>query len=246
LLPSAPSENDGALRTKLDDWDVGYSVGVLFEPTEATRVGVSYRSAITMNLKGSATFEPGGPVGSAIAGATGAFVNTGGRADLALPAALIFGISHRISPNWLVLADAQRTQWSRLRQLKLHFTNALQPDIDTELRWRDSWFFAAGVQHRLTNRWTLRGGVAYDQTPTRRATSTPAIPDADSVWVTVGAGYRFNDASKLDVVYGHIFVDDNRIALQAAAPGNALRGNLSGTIRDSAVNFFSLQYSHRF
>ena len=122
----------------------------------------------------------------------------------------------------------------------------MQQPIVTDLRWRDSWYLGAGLRYQYDKHWVLRTGIAYDQTPTRHETSTPAIPDADSVWLTVGAGYEFDKKTKLDFAYGHIFVHDNPIALQAGAPGNAARGNLNGTIRGSSVDFFSLQVSYKF
>jgi long-chain fatty acid transport protein len=246
LFGGAPAANDGSLHTKQDAWDVGYTVGAVFEPTTLTRVGVSYRSKIDMNLKGRATFASGGPVGQALSAVSGQFTDSDTNAPLTLPAAVIAGMSLELSKDLMLKADVQWTQWSALDQLTLKFANPLQAPIETQLHWRNSWFGAVGLQKKLSEELTLRAGVAYDQTPTRRDTSTPAIPDANSVWLTFGASYRFDDTSKVDFVYGHIFVRDNPIALQATSPGNTLRGNLQGTIRDSSVDFFSLQYSHRF
>jgi len=145
-----------------------------------------------------------------------------------------------------LLADVQWTQWSSLQELNLRFANPMQAQINTDLRWRDSWYLAAGLRYQLDDHWVLRTGVAYDQTPTRHETSTPAIPDADGIWLDVGAGYIFDKDTKVDLAYGHIFVKDNPIALQATAPGNALRGSLDGSIRGSSVNFVGLQLSHKF
>jgi long-chain fatty acid transport protein len=246
FLGGVPSGNDGELRTRLHDWDVGYTLGMVFEPAAGTRIGLSYRSKIRMNLDGKARFDPGGPVGQGISGFSGAFTDTDSNAPLTLPAALIFGVRQQIARDWQLVADAQWTQWSALERLRLRFSNPLQTGIDTELRWRNSWFVALGLIHQLNSSWTVRTGVAYDQTPSRHATSTPAIPDARGIWLTLGGVLHCSPASKLDFVYGHIFVKNNPIALDASAPDNAFRGSLTGKIRGSAVDFFSLQYSHAF
>jgi long-chain fatty acid transport protein len=243
-----PSGNDGALSTKLDGWRVGAIVGVTYEPAESgdTRLGISYRSKVKSVLTGDATFDTGGAVGQTVAALSGQFTDTSGRAPLTFPAAVTAGIDQKLSANWRLLADVQWTQWSSLKQLDLSFGNPLQQPIVTDLRWRNTWYLGAGLRYEYDKHWVLRLGIAYDQTPTRRKTSTPAIPDADSVWLTVGARYKFDEKTKLDFAYGHIFVRDNPIALQAGAPGNAARGNLNGTIRGSAVDFFSLQLSYKF
>ncbi len=242
-----PSANDGTLRTKLDGWHVGAIVGATFEPGEPgqTRIGISYRSKVKEVLTGDATFDTGGPVGQTVAALSGQFVDTNARAPLAFPAAVIAGVDQKVSDRWRLLADVQWTQWSALKQLELTFGNPLQQPIITDLRWRNSWYAATGLGYQYDDRWVLRTGVAYDQTPTRHETSTPAIPDASSVWLTLGAGYRLDAKTKLDFAVGHIFVRDNPIALQAAAPG-AARGALTGTIRGSSVNFFGLQMSQKF
>lgn len=243
-----PAGNDGSLATDLDDWAVGVIVGASFDlgaPGD-TRIGVSYRSQVRSTLAGHADFDTGGPVGQTVAALSGAFTNTSARAPLDFPAAVIAGIDQKLSERWRLLVDVQWTQWSSLEELVLSFDNPAQAPVVTDLRWRDSWYVAAGLRYQHDDRWVLRAGVAYDETPTRATTSTPAIPDARSTWLTVGAGYRLSEHTRLDFAYGHIFVQDNPIALQASAPGNAARGTLEGTIRGSAVDFLSLQASYRF
>jgi len=243
-----PAGNDGALSTNLDGWRVGAIVGMTYQPSESgdTRLGISYRSKVKSVLTGDATFDTGGAAGQTVAALSGQFTGTSARAPLTFPAAVIAGIDQKLPGKWRLLADVQWTQWSSLNQLNLSFGNPLQQPIITDLRWRDSWYLGVGLRYEYDSQWVLRMGMAYDQTPTRRETSTPAIPDADSVWLTVGAGYKFDDKTKLDFAYGHIFVRDNPIALQASALGNAARGSLNGTIGGSAVDFFSLQISYKF
>jgi long-chain fatty acid transport protein len=238
-----PAGNDGSLSTRLDDWGVGATIGAVFEPSDATRIGVSYRSRVKTTLSGSANFDPGGPVGAAIIGPN---TDNTGTADLTFPAAVIFGVSQKLSERWTLLADAQWTQWSSLQNLTLLFSSPAVQPIFTNLEWRDSWFVAAGVRYQHDDRWVFRTGIAYDQTPTRPQTSTPAIPDANGIWLDFGVGYAWNPSSKIDLAYGHIFYQDNPISLQATATGNELRGTLLGTIRGTSANFFGVQYSHKF
>ena len=45
-------QGDGYFRVKGDDWGFGWNIGYLWEPTESTRFGVSYRSNIKHTLEG--------------------------------------------------------------------------------------------------------------------------------------------------------------------------------------------------
>ena len=57
----------------------------------------------------------------------------------------------------------------------------------------------------------MRGGLAYDQTPTSDATRDPKVPDNSRFWVSIGAGYQYNDNLRFDASFTHLFVDDAKI-----------------------------------
>jgi long-chain fatty acid transport protein len=72
------------------------------------------------------------------------------------------------------------------------------------------------------------------------ATRGPRIPDANRTWAAAGVEYRLASGATLNLSYGHLFNDDQPIALNAAQAGNALRGNLAGVTR-SSVDTLGLQ-----
>ena len=47
--------------------------------------------------------------------------------------------------------------------------------------YRNAWRFAAGLEWRPDDRWTLRTGAAYDETPIPAAAVQAVLPDADRV-----------------------------------------------------------------
>ena len=63
----------------------------------------------------------------------------------------------------------------------------------------------------MNDQWTLRAGIAYDQTPTNDQTRTPRVPDGDRTWVAFGLGYRFSDELKFDAGFVHLWVSDGTI-----------------------------------
>lgn len=82
-----------------------------------------------------------------------------------------------------------------------------------------------GGDYKVTDQWTMRAGVAYDQTPTHNATRDPRIPDGDRYFASLGAGYRFQSMPELsiDAAYSRQFVKEvplktvNQIAWAADA-----------------------------
>ena len=240
-----PGASDGKTKVDGDDWGLGFNLGLLLEPWSGSRLGLAYRSKISHNLKGNATFDTGGPVGEAISAATDAFVSTNGRTSLELPETVSIGLHHDVSAAWSLMAEAAWTNWSRFDELRIKFDNSAQVDSLTEQDWDDSWFVALGGRYRPSETLTLSLGVAYDQTPIPNSTRTPRIPGDDRYWLSAGLTYRPFAALSIALAYTHAFVDDASLNLSADDPGNQFRGNLSGDY-DSAFDIFSFQASYRF
>jgi long-subunit fatty acid transport protein len=57
--------------------------------------------------------------------------------------------------------------------------------------YRNAWRFAAGLQWKVDERWQLRTGAAYDQTPIPASAVQAALPDADRVYLSGGVSYEF-------------------------------------------------------
>jgi long-chain fatty acid transport protein len=241
-----PAGSDGALRIRAQSWTVGFVAGAQYEPIDGTRLGLSYHSSMRQSLSGTANFAAGGPVGLAVAAATGAFISTDVQSDINLPSTVMLGVQQAIGSDWMVMADVQWMGWHTLKGLQASFANPLQPPITTVLNWHDSWFFTVGAKYRLSNAISIRFGAAYDQSPTRDSTRTPAIPDATSYWASLGLEYRLTENTKFDLAYGHIFVVNGTVGLQATSPGNIFRGNLAGAIRAGSVDYLALQGTFRF
>jgi long-chain fatty acid transport protein len=240
-----PGGSDGRGKVKGDDIGFGYTLGVLFEPWESTRVGLGYRSMVAHELEGDGTFDPGGPVGAGISGFTGQFVNTGVKASVKLPETVSFGFHQDIDNQWSVMGEASWTHWSRFRELRIRFDNPSQADSVTDESWENQWFVAAGVTYRPDQDWTIRAGVAFDESPIPDRTRTPRIAGEDRTWIAVGAGYEPFENMKIEFGYTHIFVDDSTLDLTASGIGNTFRGNLAGEYEGS-IDILTLQGSLKF
>lgn len=238
--PVAPGSADGKGRTTGDDWGFGFTAGILVEPWAGTRAGLSYRSAVRHELRGAVDFS-GVP-----AGLSPGFADGGARANLMTPDVATLGIHQRLGSQWAVMGEAAWTNWSHFDELRIRFDDPLRSDTVTPTHWDDTWFFALGVEYRPTPAWTVKAGVAYDQSPVPERYRTPRIPDQDRAWMSLGLGYQVSEATRLDAAYTHIFVKDATLRLtdDLAGPG-ALRGNLSGTY-DSRADIISVQVKHAF
>jgi len=249
-------EGSNKIEGKDNAW--GFNLGLMFNPRPNTNIGVSYRSAMNFKLSGNATyFGRPAALNTAIAGGFGAAVQASAfnqvgdspiTADVKLPATFSAALKHQIDPKWDVLADATWTQWSTLKSLNVVRSNNAVLE-STPFEWRDTWRIGLGVNYRPSATWTVRAGVAYDQTPTSDTYRTPRLPDGSRTWLALGGQYKVSKAGAIDFGYAHLFVKDPTVALTgppalsaAAALG---RGNLVGNY-DSKVDILSVQYRHTF
>lgn len=239
-LSAAGGSGEGLAELSGDDWGFGYTVGLMFQPTNSTRLGVTYRSRIRHILKGDVRYSnlaggspPGPPNGIA-------FQNTDASVDLSTPDMFSLGITHHLSPRWTMMAEGAHTNWSVFDEVRARKELAGAPDIETEEDWRDSWFFALGTEYQFNNRLDLRFGMAYDQSPVRDQYRSVRIPDSDRVWASLGAGYALTDAVMVNAAYTHIWNDDARVD-KTTQTGDRLLGEY-----DSSVDIVTLNLSTAF
>lgn len=190
---------DGRLALEGSDWSVGYNVGVLVKPVDKVRVGLTYRSAITHKLEGDAT--------TTFLGATTVQAFS---TDIKLPDTTQLGVAYDLTPTVTLYGQVNYYGWSRFKELRFKFADGTEATVPEN--FRDSWGASIGAAARVAPGWTVRGGLAYDQSPTRDNESrSTAIPDVDRVWVALGASYDFNESLTLDISYEHMFENSGTI-----------------------------------
>jgi len=248
-VPGLLAQNQGLQGTtgvRGDDAAWGFNVGMLYEFSPDTRVGLSYRSSIDYTVEGSVQFAPptaSNAIGAAIiAGASATQLASGpARVDIELPDSAIASVYHRIGKVEL-LADLAWTGWSSIQELRIVRDNGTLLSVTPE-RWDDTWRFAFGGTYQLNDQWKLRGGLAFDETNVPDSNRTARLPDSDRAWVALGAQWNPGGSFVVDVGYAHLFVDD---ALMFQDDGNATaRGFLDGE-QQSSIDIVSAQLSYKF
>jgi len=129
LLPPTFAPPDGLARIAGNSWAVGYNVGALAEILPETRFGVSYCSQVSHQVEGIAAFEVPAPLT-----ASAAFQNVAAHADLKTPEIVSLAASHNLSPEITLLAEAQRTNWGVVKNLRIQ-----RPDGSALINQPEHW-----------------------------------------------------------------------------------------------------------
>ena len=140
--------------------------------------------------------------------------------------------------KWTVKASAQLNFWNTFNQLSIYMPNAFGTNVMIQTHWKNSWFGAGGADYHLTDAWTLRGGLAYDQTPTSDTYRDPRIPDGDRLWLSMGASYKLNKNLSFDGAYTHIFLLNQPVSVNVTqAAGSSINSTVPLEVNQVSANF---------
>lgn len=245
-LLGAPGGADGFAELTGNNFGTpgfGWNVGVLYSIDEHTRFSLAYRSAVDQHVTGDADFTV--PDAAALIVSTGAFADTTLHSDVTLPASASLGAFHNYGRLDL-MADLTWTQWSTFDELRIKYDNPDQPDSVTTEDYQDQWRVAVGGRYRVSETLLLRAGTAYDQKAVKdRYRRTPRIPDNDRFWLSIGAGYAFDDLLGIDLAYSHLFVPKTKIENTFESDLSEINHTLKGEY-ESGVDILSAQLTMKF
>jgi long-chain fatty acid transport protein len=216
----------GLLTVKGDNYSWGFNLGALWQLSDATRIGLAYRSEVDQKLEGTAEFS----VVTAL--------NTPVTASVTLPDSASLSLVHQLNPRLELLVDMTWTGWSDFDELRIVRAAGTTLGVTPE-NWNDSYRYSVGANYRLNDKVTLRSGLAYDETPVSDAFRTARIPDESRTWLSFGAQYRLSSKNTIDVGYAHLLVDEARINKTESGV------TLAGTY-EASVDILSAQLTHNF
>ena len=225
-----PQAADGKVVLNADDWSWGFNLGATFQATEATRLGLAYRSKVSHKLTGDGTITTAAGV---------QVVNDALQGKVTVPESLSVAINHQVNNKLAVVADVTWTRWSQFKELKIESSGPLNSTKPED--WENSRRYGIGAIYGHSPKWTFRAGYAYEETPVPSAERrTARIPDADRNWVSVGASFQATKHITVDASYAHVFVKDPEIN-ETDDNGYNLNGEY-----DAAVDILGLQLRWEF
>lgn len=196
---------------KGDGLSAGANLGLLFKPDEQTRLGMGYRSRITTRLGGNGQqYTYAGLIVPAPSLTSPYNANTHVKARVTTPDILTFSAAHDLSA-WTIKATAQINFWNSLEQLTISMPQAFATQTTIPFKWKNTLFAALGAEYRATPAWTLRGGLAWDETPTSLDFREPRIPDANRIWANTGVSWQYNQHVSIDGAFSHIFMQKQTV-----------------------------------
>lgn len=221
----------GSMESEIDADSIawGWNVGFMWSPTQNFRVGVSYRSQIRHDAEGDLTVKnpnydmgvlntisggKGDQLADAISGQLGTF---DGFATVTAPAWAMASVAWDVNDIVSLYGTFRWTDWSSFDELEITSNGSINVSLPTGAtiskdigetitnKWRDTYLGSLGMDLRLTDWWTLRGGIAYESSPIANPqTRTAIIPDADRWWFAIGSSFKWSDNFQTDISFAHL------------------------------------------
>ena len=241
--PFKPQQLDGAFEVSGDSTSIGYVVGAQIAPNEKLAIGFSHRSEIKHDLEGTLDFTVPGAAATALGPVRmAAFADGDGGARLVTPSITTLSISYGFTDQFRVMADYQSTGWSSLQDVTIKRNSGTVVGSEP-FHWEDTNFVSIGAEFDISDAFTIRGGVAQDESPTNDTHRTPRLPDDDRMLYSVGMSWAMSDHLTIDAAYQRITIEDPVINLGVHLPSDL--STLQGTYSGSA-NLFGVSMQYRF
>lgn len=234
---------DGDVHLEADGMGYGFNMALHYQPCPYAKLGLSYRSPITMKVRGDADFSrPAGLPIPAIA-----FTDTTARGVVTLPDSFSFGVAMYPIEKLSVELGATYTLWSKYDELTIDYgdTVIFKPGVglldqtSSKKNWNDVWRFNLGVEYAALDWLDLRLGYVFDQTPVPDDTIDYMLPDSDRHVFNSGLGFHW-DNWNVDVNYSYIKFMDRDID---ARDDDYI---LDGKVKNAGAHVGGLSVSYKF
>jgi len=182
----------GAVTLGGDAFGAGARVGITYRPEAAPALafGLVYRSPVVLDFSGDADFDappeyrpslpPDGDV----------------ETEVTLPPVVQLGVQVSPVPELELEIDGSWRGWSSYDELDITLPDGTVESSPRD--WKDSFCVRFGAEYTFAERWSLRVGAIWDQTPVPANRLDFQLPDANRFDFSAGFGARLTQAVAVD------------------------------------------------
>lgn len=232
-------------HTKGESYALGWNAAANYAFDDKNEIGVVYRSRIKHSME--ADFNAYNVVNpynnSQYLG------NFSGDAygEVTLPDSWHIGYNHKFNDKTRVELNAVRTNWSTYDALNINVTNAgpVHSGMHASPKnWEDGWRYAIGIEHKLSDKYTVMAGYAYDESSIPYHGGDFMVPTGNRRTYSIGARYNDKDQT-VALALGWMDVGDLRFAFTDAADKDGYKGRHAHT-HDSFTKIIGISYQRNF
>ena len=234
-----PALIEADVRVEGDDYTYGWNLGAVWNASKSTTLGFAYHSELDFTIKGdfslkNISFElPNQTLPTSL--------------KITMPERVLVSMTHHVNNRWTAMTDLTWTRWSRFKEFNI---TTPQPKIGAyvPMNWSNTWALSLGSSYQLNERWLLRAGYMFDESPVNNHNRTVRSPDSNRNWVTLGANWKATEVLTMDFAYAYIRLQKGKIyegKNDTSGKPNPDYGYISGEY-DSDSHVIGLQLNYAF
>jgi len=232
---------DGRLKYDASDVGYGYNLGVLFELSPQTRVGVTYVSQVNLDFKDDLRFKnmEGTLLGDALR--LSGLLDSQLKLNVTIPAQLAIGAYQALTDKLALVGTVNWQNWSKFGEPEIGVadSNTVTADLD----YQDTYHAGLGVYYRVADPWLLMAGFGYDTSPTSSSSRrSPTLPLGATFTYSAGVQYDWNEDLSVGAAYA--LVDAGSAKVNRS--GGPLKGDLEGEYDTNFIHAFNVNVVYRF
>lgn len=226
-------------HTKGESYALGWNAAANYAFDDKNEIGVVYRSRIKHSME--ADFNAYNFMG------TGKTVSGDAYGEVTLPESWHIGYSHKFNDRTRVELNAVRTGWDTYKNLDITLSNTtgglLDRTLENPKNWEDGWRYAIGVEHKLSDKYTLMAGFAYDESSIPYNGGDFMVPTGNRKTYSIGARYNDKDQT-LAIALGWMDVGDLQFKFRGGDYNSATDGRAH--THDSYTKIIGISYQRNF
>ena len=232
---------DGRLNFDDTDADIGGNVGVLVEPRQGTRIGLTYISKVDFDFKDKNIVRDAGPLLDAALQVSG-FADADTKLKWTLPEQVMLGVHHELTKDLAIMGNLGWQNWSEFGQVGVSVDSTTSLSTTANANFQDTWHVALGARYRVAPQWSVSAGVAYDSSPVTNSDRTIALALDRQYRYAVGALYDWRKDLTLGLAFEYMDAGSAAVDQQ----GGPLRGDLKSDFESDNIYFLALSMNWKF
>lgn len=221
-------------HTKGESYALGWNAAANYTFDDKNEIGVVYRSRIKHSMEADFHAYNYPIVGTVSGDAYG---------EVTLPESWHIGYSHKFNDKTRVELNAVRTGWDTYKNLNIMLSGTngvMDGPQNSPKNWEDGWRYAIGVEHKLSDKYTLLAGFAYDESSIPYNGGDFIVPTGNRKTYSIGARYNDKDQT-VALALGWMDVGDLSFAFREGE-------NITGRAHthDSYTKIIGISYQRNF
>lgn len=211
---------------------IGFHTGLLWQLNQQhTRFGLNYQSGMNHQFSGYSrlTGRLADPTLEVLDPLVGANPQANYRSNtlisnnVSLPQVVTLSAYQDLNPQWAVLGSVVYFGWDTFKRITLNnvavgvpvpnegYTLLTTANSSAVENYRNTWRVALGANYHATDRWLMRAGVGYDETPTQNQERDIRLPDVNRWALSIGTHYQVYSSVGVDFGYTYLFAANNAL-----------------------------------